>query len=48
MKNNCQLGSAEIATNVYLHTSKVSLVNTEDLAHTLYTYTVIISIIKFK
>ena len=42
MKSNCQLGSAEIATNVYLHTSKVSLLNTEDLAHTLYTYTVML------
>ena len=31
----------EIAKNIYLHTSKVSLNNTEDLAHTLYTYTVI-------
>ena len=30
----------EIATNIFLHTSKVKLTNTEDLAHTLYTYTV--------
>lgn len=30
----------EIAKNIFLHTSKMSLVNTEDLAHTLYTYTV--------
>ena len=36
-----ELGSAEIAKNVFLHTTKVPLRNTEDLAHTLYTYTVI-------
>jgi hypothetical protein len=30
----------EIAKNIFLHTSKMSLSNTEDLAHTLYTYTV--------
>jgi len=31
----------EIAKNVLLHTTKVSLnANTDDLAHTLYTYTV--------
>jgi hypothetical protein len=31
----------EIAKNVFLHTSKMQLVNTEDLAHTVYTYSVI-------
>ena len=30
----------EIAKNIFLHTSKMQLTNTEDLAHTLYTYTV--------
>lgn len=30
----------EIAKNIFLHTSKMQLNNTEDLAHTLYTYTV--------
>jgi hypothetical protein len=30
--------------NVQLHISKVGLFNTEDLAHTLYTYSVIISV----
>ena len=35
--------SKEIAKNVILHTSKMALKNTDDLAHTLYTYTVYIS-----
>jgi hypothetical protein len=30
----------EITKNVFLHTSKMELYNAEDLAHTLYTYTV--------
>jgi hypothetical protein len=32
--------SREIAKNIFLHTSKMALKNTDDLAHTLYTYTV--------
>ena len=29
----------QIAANIFLHTSKMELRETEDLAHTLYTYT---------
>ena len=36
----------EIAKNIFLQTSKMALTNTEDLAHTLYTYTVILKTIK--
>ena len=32
--------SKQIAQNIFLHTSKMELKETEDLAHTLYTYTV--------
>mmetsp|Transcript_5095 Transcript_5095/g.3745 ORF Transcript_5095/g.3745 Transcript_5095/m.3745 type:complete len:143 (-) Transcript_5095:528-956(-) len=39
MSSKKQTVSKEIATNIVLHTSKMALMNTEDLAHTLYTYT---------
>ena len=35
-----ETSTKEIAQNIFLHISKVQLKNTEDLAHTLYTYTV--------
>ena len=38
--NQKETTTKEIAKNIFLHTSKMALVNTEDLAHTLYTYTV--------
>lgn len=38
--NKKETTTREIAKNIFLHTSKTSLNNTEDLAHTLYTYTV--------
>jgi hypothetical protein len=38
--NKKETTSREIAKNIFLHTSKTTLNNTEDLAHTLYTYTV--------
>lgn len=38
--NGKETTTREIAKNVILYTSKMQLKNTEDLAHTLYTYTV--------
>ena len=38
--NKKETTTKEIAQNVFMHTSKMALKNTEDLAHTLYTYTV--------
>lgn len=38
--NKKETTTQEIAKNVFLYTSKMKLENSEDLAHTLYTYTV--------
>ena len=45
--NKKETTTKEIAQNVFMHTSKMALKNTEDLAHTLYTYTVSTTTIGF-